>query len=542
MAAIGKEPSRKRPAGALWWQPNISVLGYAIYLAITATSLWGGVFPFFPDEFRTAQVTCSFAISQAFSFLAVFLVGMVASYWGMRASVCFLPICSAVVSFIGSGLLIAALYWGDLQIALVVLAGILLGAGSAGFALLWQRYFSSLSSTYGNYYLLLATAFGTVVFLVLYLVPIAVTVYLVPLILIPLCGLCGVLAERSIDLDQPLFEDVPCEHERPYRQMLQDYWRSALAVGSLGFMSGLIRSTLLSDASLGNIIIVISMIGALLASLALLFVWHRGNFALDMRSVFLVLFPLAALGLLAFPFLDAAATPWLSGGVYTIFTFAFLVMLLQCMQISRDRGMNPLFVFGFFGSIVYFMQDVGLTLGYAANMATLFGQEFFSVASLTGMFVLAIALYFLRGDVRLQPTVHAVEEVEFISQPQQFLEEAGGIAAVSGAGAAGRQEAFEKPGEDEAADAPEGLPELGRQDPGEQQSDAIALRCQELQEQYLLTNRETEIMELFAHGYTMPHIAELLVVSENTVRTHSKNLYAKLGIHKRQELIELLRS
>ena len=36
--------------------------------------------------------------------------------------------------------------------------------------------------------------------------------------------------------------------------------------------------------------------------------------------------------------------------------------------------------------------------------------------------------------------------------------------------------------------------------------------------------------------------AELLFVSENTVRTHSKRIYVKLGIHKRQELIELVES
>lgn len=36
------------------------------------------------------------------------------------------------------------------------------------------------------------------------------------------------------------------------------------------------------------------------------------------------------------------------------------------------------------------------------------------------------------------------------------------------------------------------------------------------------------------------HIAELLSVSENTVRTHSKCIYVKLDVHKRQELIDLV--
>lgn len=38
----------------------------------------------------------------------------------------------------------------------------------------------------------------------------------------------------------------------------------------------------------------------------------------------------------------------------------------------------------------------------------------------------------------------------------------------------------------------------------------------------------------------MARIAEELVVSENTIRTHMRRLYAKLDIHKKQELLDLL--
>ena len=37
-------------------------------------------------------------------------------------------------------------------------------------------------------------------------------------------------------------------------------------------------------------------------------------------------------------------------------------------------------------------------------------------------------------------------------------------------------------------------------------------------------------------------IAEELVISENTVRTHAKRIYAKLDIHKKQDLIDLVDS
>ena len=63
-----------------------------------------------------------------------------------------------------------------------------------------------------------------------------------------------------------------------------------------------------------------------------------------------------------------------------------------------------------------------------------------------------------------------------------------------------------------------------------------------VREFYGLSAREAEVAELIARGHTVAHIAEPLFVSENTVRTHSKHIYVKLDIHKRQELIALVES
>lgn len=55
-----------------------------------------------------------------------------------------------------------------------------------------------------------------------------------------------------------------------------------------------------------------------------------------------------------------------------------------------------------------------------------------------------------------------------------------------------------------------------------------------------LTPREAEVASLLVKGYTLPHAAEALCLSIDTVRTHSKSLYRKLGIHKKRELIALV--
>ncbi|WP_407641840.1 response regulator transcription factor [Arabiibacter massiliensis] len=54
-----------------------------------------------------------------------------------------------------------------------------------------------------------------------------------------------------------------------------------------------------------------------------------------------------------------------------------------------------------------------------------------------------------------------------------------------------------------------------------------------------LSKREVEILQYLCKGRSRPYIAETLYLSENTVRTHSKNIYVKLGVHNRQELLDL---
>ncbi|MBI2854999.1 MAG: response regulator transcription factor [Chloroflexi bacterium] len=53
-----------------------------------------------------------------------------------------------------------------------------------------------------------------------------------------------------------------------------------------------------------------------------------------------------------------------------------------------------------------------------------------------------------------------------------------------------------------------------------------------------LTDREREILKLVAEGRTNQEIADILVVSVNTVQTHRSHVMAKLGLHSRTELVK----
>ena len=56
-----------------------------------------------------------------------------------------------------------------------------------------------------------------------------------------------------------------------------------------------------------------------------------------------------------------------------------------------------------------------------------------------------------------------------------------------------------------------------------------------------LSVRETEILRLLATDLDGPEIARHLVVSLHTVRTHTKNVYAKLGVNSRRAAVSRAR-
>lgn len=66
---------------------------------------------------------------------------------------------------------------------------------------------------------------------------------------------------------------------------------------------------------------------------------------------------------------------------------------------------------------------------------------------------------------------------------------------------------------------------------------AIARQCATVSARYRLSGREREVLAELARARTIASIAEELVVSENTIKAHTKSIYRKLGVHTREELL-----
>lgn len=551
-------------------KPNTCSLGYALFLAINAAGVWGGVFPFLPLDMQTPGIMAQFFVAQSLVFGISYLASALGSYFFPSPTRRFLVFAAGAPYFLGWTCLIGAMYIDAIAATLMTAGGALLGLGSAGFYMLWQRLFAGRDTESGTYDLVIGTAYSAPLYFALYLIPRAVTALLIPLVFLPLFGLCIVICSRSIDLAQPMFEDVPREHPAVYRHVLRDYWRSALCIGALGFGCGIMRSLAINEPEIGSLVNIMSMTGAFCAAIALLAAWRRKNLRINVITVYCVLFPFVITAFVLLTFLGKGFSTLLAGTMYAFYSCGTMLMVAQCAQASRDRGINPIFIYGFFGGIVYILHDLGFIGGMFAESLTPLGFAPFASAGILGMYLLALMYFVGQGGFRQMTSAGPLpEKIEFIS-----LSNPNDITRITHAD---HELAFEKTcsmndeGKDpyepavacgnateankslETTEASESEPRAKAQKKERERKekrrgnepqyrDRVSKQCAALQQHYHLTAREAEVMELLARGNSVAFIANELVVSENTIRTHSRRIYAKLAVHKKQELIALVDS
>ena len=532
------------------FRPNVASLGYALFLAINAAGVWGGVFPFLPIDFQTHEILFAFFLAQSLVFTLSFLISAVGVYFLPGPTRRFLVRLTSAPYALGWVCLIAAIYIPSRALALVVCGGALLGLGSAGFYMLWQRLFASQDPESGNRDLAVGTVWAAVMYFSLYLIPQAVTAFLIPLVFLPLFGLCVTLRSRTINLDQPMFEDVPGEHPHVYRKIVRDCWRSALFVGIIGFCTGIMRALAVADMQAGSLVNILSMGSMMIAAIALLLAWNLRNIRLNVRAIYRMAFPFVITSFLLLPLLPAVYGRWLAAILYAFYSVAIALMMVQCAQISRDRGVNPVFVYGFFGTIVYALHDVGFIGGTLAENMIVIGLSPLAMVALIAVYLMALINFI--GSGGFSAALKSVDGIELMALTKDARDRRTVTRKVVRKRAPALQNegaqpahtvgnAAANPASTTTSDAAPRSTQTGEaKEETPLFADRISAQAEVIRERYRLTARETEIAELIARGNTVARIAEMLVVSENTVRTHSKRIYTKLDIHKKQELIDLL--
>lgn len=558
--------------GVKLFVPNVVSFGFGLFFATFATSAWGGAFPMLPTDFQTYDVLIAYFLMESLSFCAMYFVGMVLSFTNPvllrhRSSVLGSPLMVA-----GSLCLIAPLYYEPGTMFFTFIGGILFGLGAALSFLSWQRLFASKSNDRGTLDLIIGMALSAPLYALMHIIPSAVAAFSIPLVFIPLSEVCLIDASRSIDFNQPMFTDEPRHHRRVYHNAILNCVKSAFYVGAFGFASGITRAIAVKDPAMGVVVNAFAMVGLLVASTILLWLWRRHSFSFDTNHLFRLAAPVVVTAFLLMPYLNEMYLHVFSGVMYMFFSFAVMVMMVQCMQISRNNGISPTFIYGFFGGIVYTMQACGFLFGYGTETLTLNASPQLATFALMATWLFMMVAMAANG--RMPRVVSTIPDVEFVvlAQPLLLQSEATSSKVCDEAVTpkVGNDDAFQ----DEEIEKDEGKKDVTnagvvkrkhangglpiaqytrkhaygderKHGISNRQVDAIGIKDRiskqalVLTRRYLLTAREAEVMELLVRGNTAADIANKLTISENTAKTHIKRLYTKLDVHKRRELLTL---
>ena len=396
--------------------------------------------------------------------------------------------------------------------------------GAYLFTFAWIRVIATQDIENGLLSLLLAWVLTVVLRAVFGLFETEPVKFAISVLLVCATWLLLLVQSRQVDTSLPMVADLPRENKDSYIHALGSIWTCALYCGVFAFLGGVIRSLSL-QADVMTYINYASIVGGLVSALALVALWRFRTIRYSISHLFRVLFPLLVLVICALPFFGTEVFFLPAAALYIVYSFMSLSMQVLCIQIAHDYGVSPLFCISFQTGVTICMQGLGYFLGNEANNEALSQVPPLATITLVSLAMLALVIYLTRGLTISQETDGG--SVEFLSLARgsrQAVTPTDGIVDIAdNEGLAMADECFATARENDTTYA-----------------DSLSMRCDAVGREYYLSQREIEVMRLFMQGYTMAAIAKELYISENTVKTHTRRLYAKLGINKKQQLFNLV--
>lgn len=328
-------------------------------------------------------------------------------------------------------------------------------------------------------------------------------------------------ALSRVDASLPMVANNPRECKASYIHALRSIWKCALYCAAFAFLGGVIRSLSLQADAMAYINNA-SVLGGLVSALVLAAVWRFRTIRYSINYLFRVVFPFLVLLLCILPFLGTESFVVFAAMLYTMYSFMSLSLQVLCIQTAHDFGVNPVFCNSFQIGVSLCMQGLGYVLGNAASIVVLSSIQPLASITIVSLAMLSLVLYVTRGlSISQEAEGRDIEFLSLSRKPRPSPAESN-VAAPLGSG--------------QSACADNAVPWSDQV----KYTDRLSIRCDLIGRKYYLSQREIEIMHLFARGYTMGAIAKELFISENTVKTHVRRLYAKLEIHKKQQLFNMV--
>lgn len=527
-------------------------VGYALLLYVCQMTLWGGLLLASRISFDVLDLVkvWSVPLCAALALVCVsaaFMPKRLTSRLSRSSWVASLLAAASCATLVG-GYLVAV--WTGGVVLLVCLGAALLGAGLALAFLAWCAPFSRMGLGHATDTVLCAAVLGSALSLASSLFSmegLEVSFFIAVVLSSVLLFFCrtrgGVGAERARESRAGV---CASSASSLLRESFESVRMPLLCACAIAFAVAITRMMSLTMAP--GMSAAIGVLGVLFAGCAaalLLLARRKKGSRVSIPSLFQILFPVVATLLLVMSAAGPVIAVLVGAAVFSIHSIMFALVMPACIEGAAKTDASTSSVYGLFAGAVYVLFALATWIGASLFAGAGFGPSVSFVAVLLVFYVLAMAYAFAQrrlsraADARddMNGQAGGVPVASMLSSDAScgFDQAEGGPVRVSAV--AGETDA---PSCDEACAQGGVGPDAQSEAEKRKDEDPIERRCLAVARAYGLSPRETDVLVAYAHGRNVAYLAEHLVLSSNTIRSHSKTLYAKLGVHSKQELIDLV--
>lgn len=480
----------------------IALLQLGLALGLYFVLMWGGPFS---DAFDFAPyLRGTYTMALHGGFVLVFAVFFLRKGLRLHSGSVFVALCgiTGLLGFALPALTVGYQEWQGVAIALSTLlsacsAAMLLYAGVCAMAALPanRRFHRFLGSA----------ALGLAVFFVVFWVippdyrSLVICIGLVPLALLATFGTVAKLQDSAVNDDSL----------RPASMM-----QLCLSVFLLGLVSALLIQA-------GDVVQVYQIPIALLSGVAFALLWRFRQRTLGVTEIYLVLFPVVATLLLILPFGDALfrnIAIFISNAAVQILLLTVFVQPRPFQKAYAPRLVVALLAVFHLSAMVGVGGGTVFRFLFEGDNTLMVGAVYFCLYALSAF---AFALLTLRG--RKAAAGKGSDGAGFGAAHEGAVANASANGSSTGSA---------------VADAVASASAWNAANQDASVVDAVDALCARATQAYGLSPREAEVLDLLLRGRDVRAIADMLVISQNTVRFHVKNLYKAAGVHSKQELID----
>ncbi|MCB7038412.1 response regulator transcription factor [Eggerthella sinensis] len=387
---------------------------------------------------------------------------------------------------------------GSTGASLVAATG--LGLSCGGMFLLWGRLVGSLPQTEALQISLVALVIHAVLYTVFGIIGSAGAGQSVFLLVCVAASAALYCASLRIDGGTP--SAAPAESGRTSMQglgrIVKETRSQLLCVMAVVFSFAFVRTTALMGLDdkdlvnqLGNALII-------LTSIALYVCWiarpraRQNEERIDIIRLYRMSFPVIATIAVGLPLFNSTLLLGAAAVLHALFFVILVFTIIASFDLAKSINVSPVPVFGLFSGAAFLSIAVSTLITYFIYRSRTVDFAAVSVCALAVMYVLSMAYAGIQKAVKKEAEAKRTASAAFDTTGASTL------------------------------------------------TDDIAERCERLAARFALTERERDVLTLLVKGHSVRGMATQLFVTENTVRTHTKNLYKKLDVHSKQDVLDLL--